>query len=108
MIGSRPNNLYEKTYAFGVRVVRTYQHISQEKREYVLSKQLLRCGTSIGPALEPTSQKLMEPFQMQISPPRFQLLTKNVLRKNIGSTSSVIQTISPHLLSIVFLQTLMN
>lgn len=48
MLGSRPNNLYEKAYAFGVRTVRAYQYISQEKREYVLSKQLLRCGTSIG------------------------------------------------------------
>lgn len=40
--------LYNKAYAFGVRVVRAYQFLSQEKREYVLAKQLLRCGTSIG------------------------------------------------------------
>ncbi len=48
MLGSKPNNLYAKAYDFGVRIVKAYQHISQEKREYVLSKQLLRCGTSIG------------------------------------------------------------
>ena len=48
MIGGKPNVLYEKAYAFGVRIVRAYQFLSQEKREYVLSKQLLRCGTSIG------------------------------------------------------------
>lgn len=48
MIGGRPNVLYEKAYAFGVRIVRAYQFLSGEKREYVLSKQLLRCGTSIG------------------------------------------------------------
>lgn len=48
MIGGKPNILYEKAYAFGVRVVRAYQFLSQEKREYVLAKQLLRCGTSIG------------------------------------------------------------
>lgn len=48
MIGSKANILYEKAYAFGVRVVRAYQFLSQEKKEYVLSKQLLRCGTSIG------------------------------------------------------------
>jgi four helix bundle protein len=48
MIGGRPNVLYEKAYAFGVRIVRAYQFLSQEKREYVLAKQLLRCGTSIG------------------------------------------------------------
>lgn len=48
MIGGKPNVLYEKAYAFGVRVVRAYQFLSQEQHEYVLSKQLLRCGTSIG------------------------------------------------------------
>ena len=48
MIGGKPNVLYDKAYAFAVRVVRAYQFLSQEKREYVLSKQLLRCGTSVG------------------------------------------------------------
>ncbi|GAA4308667.1 four helix bundle protein [Nibribacter koreensis] len=42
------NNLYKKSYAFAVEMVRLYQKISGEKREYVLSKQLLRSGTSIG------------------------------------------------------------
>jgi four helix bundle protein len=48
MIGGKANVLYEKSYAFAVRVVKAYQFLSVEKREYVLSKQLLRCGTSIG------------------------------------------------------------
>ncbi len=48
MFGGKPNNLYTKAYAFGVRIVRAYKHLSQERREYVLAKQLLRCGTSIG------------------------------------------------------------
>lgn len=48
MIGGRANVLYEKAYAFAVRVVKAYQFLSAEKRKYVLSKQLLRCGTSIG------------------------------------------------------------
>ena len=48
MIGGKANVLYEKSYAFAVRVVKAYQFLSTEKREYVLSKQLLRCGTSIG------------------------------------------------------------
>jgi len=33
---------------FAVRIVRLYQYLCNEKKEYVLSKQLLRCGTSIG------------------------------------------------------------
>lgn len=37
-----------KSYAFAIRIVRLYQYLSSEKREYVISKQLLRCGTSVG------------------------------------------------------------
>lgn len=44
----KENNLYDKAYAFSIRIVKAYQFISAEKKEYVLSKQLLRCGTSIG------------------------------------------------------------
>lgn len=48
MINGKDNVLYQKAYAFAVRVVKAYQFLSQEKKEFVLSKQLLRCGTSIG------------------------------------------------------------
>jgi len=37
-----------KSMAFAVRVVGLYQHLTNEKREYVMSKQVLRSGTSIG------------------------------------------------------------
>lgn len=37
-----------KSKKFAIRVVRLYQYLCNEKKEYVLSKQLLRCGTSIG------------------------------------------------------------
>ena len=42
------NPLKTKSYAFALRVVNLYKHLTQEKNEYVLSKQILRCGTSIG------------------------------------------------------------
>jgi len=38
----------EKSMAFAIRVVRLYQYLTSEKKEYVMSKQLLRSGTSIG------------------------------------------------------------
>ena len=38
----------EKSRLFAVRIVRLYQYLCHEKREFTLSKQLLRCGTSIG------------------------------------------------------------
>ena len=37
-----------KSFDFAVRVVKLYQFLTKENKEYVLSKQLLRCGTSIG------------------------------------------------------------
>jgi four helix bundle protein len=42
------NIILEKSFAFAVRVMKLYKHLCDEKKEYVLSKQLLRCGTSIG------------------------------------------------------------
>ncbi|MEZ4518176.1 MAG: four helix bundle protein [Chloroflexota bacterium] len=46
------NVLQDKSYAFALRIVKTYQYLSEEKREYTLSKQLLRSGTSIGANVE--------------------------------------------------------
>lgn len=37
-----------KSYAFALEVVKTYKLLTQEKKEFILSKQLLRAGTSIG------------------------------------------------------------
>jgi len=37
-----------KSYAFALRIVKAYKYLSAEKREFVLSRQLLRSGTSIG------------------------------------------------------------
>ncbi len=49
----KQNNVVQvKSFAFAVRIVRLYQFLANEKREYVLSKQLLRCGTSIGANVE--------------------------------------------------------
>lgn len=42
------NIIQIKSYSFAVRIVKVYQFLSNEKKEFVLSKQLLRCGTSIG------------------------------------------------------------
>ena len=42
------SKVYEKAYAFAIRIVKAYQFLSVARKENVLSKQLLRCGTSIG------------------------------------------------------------
>ena len=46
------NVVQEKSYAFALRVVKVYRYLTEEKREYVLSKQLLRAGTSVGANVE--------------------------------------------------------
>ena len=40
--------LTEKTYHFALRVVKAYRYLKEEQNEYVLSKQVLRSGTSFG------------------------------------------------------------
>ena len=42
------NAVEEKSFQFAVRIVRLCRHLSETKREYVLTRQLLRAGTSIG------------------------------------------------------------
>jgi four helix bundle protein len=46
--GANENPAYEKAYALAVRVVKCCQYLAAKKREHVLSRQLLRSGTSIG------------------------------------------------------------
>jgi four helix bundle protein len=40
--------LKDKSFAFSIRIVKLYKHLTEAKMEFILSKQLLRSGTSIG------------------------------------------------------------
>lgn len=42
------NAIIEKSLDFSVRIVNVYKYMTNEQKEYVMSKQLLRSGTSIG------------------------------------------------------------
>ncbi|MDH6304575.1 four helix bundle protein [Parabacteroides sp. PF5-5] len=44
----KPNPLKEKSFRFALRIVKLYKYLNTEEKEFVLSKQLLRSGTSIG------------------------------------------------------------
>ncbi|MDR1380393.1 MAG: four helix bundle protein [Tannerella sp.] len=46
------NILQEKSFAFAVRAVNLYKHLAEQKKEFILSKQILRSGTSIGANVE--------------------------------------------------------
>ena len=39
---------YDKAYALSIRIVNAYKYLKENKKEFILSKQLLRSGTSIG------------------------------------------------------------
>ncbi len=44
----KENLIKDKSYEFALRVIKLYQYLIKEKKEFVISKQILRSGTSIG------------------------------------------------------------
>ena len=46
------NVIQQKSFAFAIRIVNCYKYLKLEKGEFILSKQLLRSGTSIGANIE--------------------------------------------------------
>ena len=45
---TQDNPIEKRSYLFALRIVKAYKYLTKQKDEYVLSKQLLRSGTSIG------------------------------------------------------------
>lgn len=50
------NIIKTKSFSFALRIVKLFQFLNQEKKEYVLSKQLLRSGTAIGALVRESEQ----------------------------------------------------
>ena len=46
------NAVLDKSYKFSLRIIKLYKYLCEEKKEFVLSKQILRSGTSIGANIE--------------------------------------------------------
>ena len=44
----KPNVVKDKSFTFAIRVVKLAQHLQEQKKEFVLSRQVLRSGTAIG------------------------------------------------------------
>ena len=55
------NTIRNKSFDFAVRIVKVYQHLTDVKREFVLSKQLLRSGTAIGALVKEAEQAESKP-----------------------------------------------
>ena len=45
---AKENLIADKTFSFALKIISLYKELSSNKKEYVLSKQILRSGTSIG------------------------------------------------------------
>lgn len=52
----KKNIIKDKSFNFAIRIIKLYQYLINEKKEYVLSKQILRSGTSIGANISEAQQ----------------------------------------------------
>ncbi len=48
----KENVIVSKSFQFAIRIVKLSQHLVQEKKEFTLSKQILKSGSSIGSNIE--------------------------------------------------------
>lgn len=55
------NVLKQKSYEFAIRIVNLYKHLVSDFKEYVLSKQVLRSGTSVGANVAEANQAQSDP-----------------------------------------------
>ena len=55
------NIIKSKSFSFALRIVKLYQFLCSDKKEYVLSKQLLRSGTAIGALVRESEQAESKP-----------------------------------------------
>ena len=53
---AKENPVREKSYAFALRVVKSSRYLQDEKREFILSRQLLKSGTAVGALVEEALQ----------------------------------------------------
>ena len=81
----RENLLKVKSFSFALRIVNVYKHLLSENKEFVLSKQLLRSGNSIG-------ANIAEAKQGQ-SRANYLLPGKRLLKRNFGCVFCVIASI---------------
>ena len=64
----KDNPAAEKSFSFALRIVKLYRHLSDKEKEFVLSKQVLRSGTSIGANVEESlGAQTPADFQTKIS-----------------------------------------
>lgn len=81
------NVIENKSFQFAIRIVRLYKFLCEEKKEYILSKQLLRAGTSIGANVTESQQAQSKPdFVSKISIALKEASETKYLIKLLGAT----------------------
>ncbi len=55
------NAIYQKSFQFAVRIVNLCKYLQEDKKEFILSKQILRSGTSIGANVAEAQQAQSKP-----------------------------------------------
>lgn len=70
----------EKSFTFSIRVIKIYKYLTETKKEYVLSKQLLRSGTAIGALVrEAQNAESTKDFIHKLA-----IAQKSVMKRSIG------------------------
>ena len=52
----KTNIIKEKSYKFALRIIKLYKYLCDERKEFTLSKQILRSGTAVGAIIEEAIQ----------------------------------------------------
>jgi four helix bundle protein len=52
----RGNVLKEKSFSFALQIIKLYKYLANEKKEYIIAKQVLRSGISVGAMIEEANQ----------------------------------------------------
>jgi len=61
MGAEQKNVVMSKSYAFALKIINLYKYLTAEKREFVLSKQILRSGTAIGALVKESEHAQSKP-----------------------------------------------
>ena len=59
---NKENIIEIKAYEFAINIVKTYRQLTEKNREFILSKQLIKSGTSIGPNVKESMRKKRPTF----------------------------------------------
>lgn len=52
----KENVIKNKSFEFAIRIIKLYKYLIEKKKEYVISKQVLRSGTAIGALIRESEQ----------------------------------------------------